>query len=136
MRVNYPSDTTGLASLAMIRDFRSTQQPGADYSELLARPSGSGADNDAAAFTIAIGSRIYHNLNDFTTGRGRTLMTQIIGSRRKLESALEDLRRMRARYGRGDKGLAQQIIHAEAEAASLRQEIRRLTDELAMTESN
>ena len=136
MRVNYPADTAGLASLAMIRDFSATQQPGADYSNLLARPSGSEADNDAAAFTIAIGSKIYHNLNDFRTGRGRTLMTQIIGSRRKLESTLEDLRRMRARYGRGDKGLAQQIMHAEAEAAALRQEIRRLTDELAITENN
>ena len=124
----------------MIRDFSATQQPGADYSNLLARPSGSEADNDAAAFTIAIGSKIYHNLNDFRTGRGRTLMTQIIGSRRKLESTLEDLRRMRARYGRGDKGLAQQSrqaeLPAEAEAAALRQEIRRLTDELAITENN
>lgn len=136
MRINYPADTAGLASLALIRDFRATQQPGADYSDLLNRPADNGADGTAAAFTIAIGPKVYHNLNDFRTGRGRTLMPQIIGSRRRLDKTLGDLEVMRARYGRGDKGLAQQIIHAEAEAASLRQEIRRLTDELAMSENN
>ena len=72
MRVNYPADTAGLARLAIISDFRATQQPGADYSGLLARASDNGDSGRSTAFTIAIGSKIYHDLNDFRTSRGRT----------------------------------------------------------------
>ncbi|MDE5723487.1 MAG: hypothetical protein K2H99_04795, partial [Paramuribaculum sp.] len=134
MRVNYPADTAGLAGLAIISDFRATQQPGADYSDLLSRAADKGESDSSTAFTIAIGSKIYHDLNDFRTSRGRTLMTQIIGTRHKLDRTLTDLKAMRRRYAAGEKSLSQQILDGEATAGSLRREIKRLTDELASAE--
>lgn len=135
MRVNYPADTAGLARLAIISDFRATQQPGADYSGLLARASDNGGSGSStAAFTIAIGSKIYHDLNDFRTSRGRTLMTQIIGTRHKLDRTLTDLEALRRRYAAGEKTLSRQILDSEATAGSLRREIRHLTDQLAEAE--
>lgn len=134
MRVNYPADTAGLARLAIISDFRATQQPGADYSGLLARASDNGDSGRSTAFTIAIGSKIYHDLNDFRTSRGRTLMTQIIGTRHKLDRTLTDLEALRRRYAAGEKTLSRQILDSEATAGSLRREIRHLTDQLAEAE--
>ena len=126
-RVNYPSDTPALSSLARLTDIASTRRPEMDAKAYLAKHIPAQSDGSASAntrtdngFALDMGDGLlYTSLGDFRHEDARSAMLEYLGVRaeiRRLDSTLEDLRsRLRA----GDNSAGVSIRDGEARMQEL-----------------
>lgn len=135
MRVNYPSDTPDLIDKALARNYKSTMDPSADYSEKLRLPQSS-ADASAPSFSFAMpGHKIYHSLNDFKSRTARSAMTHYLSTEIEYRKACENLAQLRASYASGNKSDAGRISMLEQSLPGMRAELARLRNEIVRAEN-
>lgn len=141
MRRNASPDDPNLAALAKLSDISLTRNPDTDYKELLASrlPAENAAQGNKSAprFALDMGNgKVYTSLADFRSERARSAMLEYLALSVSLRRHLSAEEAMRAKYGAGDKSLAEAIIKSEnetdamrARAASLKNSVIRLENQ-------
>lgn len=135
MRVNYPVDTPGLASLALLR---SVELDAARRAELMARLDGMmdqtvGKETSKFEFALPDGS-IATKMADFRSRDARELMVDYLREVKALDDLRGQLAGMRREYGGGKRSLAGRINSAESEADTAVMSLCRLRDDIVRSE--
>ena len=139
MRVNYPADTPDLSSLAMLRsiaDMRENEPTAKERLKILEDKRIMRRETvSEVPFTLALpDGRVLTSLNDFRNPTARLLMTRRMGEQRAFDEAESQLEKMRTRYGKGEKALADEIIAKEAALEQQRKALNELTNEIVAAE--
>ncbi len=126
LRINYPVDHEDLASRALITSYRDTWEPGADYSQLLAKVDnlGNGSDEKSVDFSFPLpGGRIYHSVDDFKSASARKLMTDYLNFASSIEAKTRRLAMLRRAYASGDTSYGEEILALEKELPNMKAEL-------------
>lgn len=138
LRRNYDPDDENLADLALLRDWRQTQDPEADYSELIATvqaidPS---VRKRPAEFHLPMdGGVIYEHFDDFNSNGAATLMKKYLSQKTKLEKLEDQLENMRRSYHDSPtESVARQIRQLETQVEKDRKDVKRQLSEVYRSE--
>lgn len=138
LRRNYDPDNENLADLALLRDWRQTQDPEADYSELIATvqaidPS---VRKRPAEFHLPMdGGVIYEHFDDFNSNGAATLMKKYLSQKNKLEKLEDQLENMRRSYHDSPtESVARQIRQLETQVEKDRKDVKRQLSEVYRSE--
>lgn len=138
LRRNYDPDDENLADLALLRDWRQTQDPEADYSELIATvqaidPS---VRKRPAEFHLPMdGGVIYEHFDDFNSNGAATLMKKYLSQKNKLEKLEDQLENMRRSYHDSPtESVARQIRQLETQVEKDRKDVKRQLSEVYRSE--
>lgn len=138
LRRNYDPDDENLADLALLRDWRQTQDPEADYSELIATvqaidPS---VRKRPAEFHLPMdGGVIYEHFDDFNSNGAATLMKKYLSQKTKLEKLEDQLENMRRSYHDSPtESVARQIRQLETQVEKDRKDAKRQLSEVYRSE--
>ena len=122
VRVNYPTDTPDLASLARISSIKLTQEDGADYRALRRRIASIKQTapkvkrDKGPEFTLALpDGRVITRYSDFTSARAREAMKEYLEAEAAYKANLEQLAALRLKYGQGDRSVSGEILRLESE---------------------
>lgn len=128
-RVNYPTDTPGLASLARLTSIAATQRADADYTalrEAINRPFNE-THPATTDFEISLtDGTIIHRFDELPDQDSRYAMENYLDKEAELEALTADLERLRTNYGNGDTSTGADILKAEQQLPQLRSEVKRL----------
>ncbi|MDE7414223.1 MAG: hypothetical protein K2N05_10630 [Muribaculaceae bacterium] len=140
-RRNYDSEEeeTDIRDLALIKDFKATQDPDTDYSEIL-----------EAIRTIPVekrkhadfhfprkGGNEYTTLDDFQTTEGRRAMKRYLQSKEVLDLRLNELSELRRQYaGNPSSELKQRIRELEQSTEKGREDVKKMRNEVYHAEGN
>ncbi len=138
LRRNYDPDDENLADLALLRDWRQTQDLEADYSELIATvqaidPS---VRKRPAEFHLPMdGGVIYEHFDDFNSNGAATLMKKYLSQKNKLEKLEDQLENMRRSYHDSPtESVARQIRQLETQVEKDRKDVKRQLSEVYRSE--
>lgn len=138
LRRNYDPDDENLADLVLLRDWRQTQDPEADYSELIATvqaidPS---VRKRPAEFHLPMdGGVIYEHFDDFNSNGAATLMKKYLSQKTKLEKLEDQLENMRRSYHDSPtESVARQIRQLETQVEKDRKDVKRQLSEVYRSE--
>lgn len=138
LRRNYDPDDENLADLALLRDWRQTQDPEANYSELIATvqaidPS---VRKRPAEFHLPMdGGVIYEHFDDFNSNGAATLMKKYLSQKNKLEKLEDQLENMRRSYHDSPtESVARQIRQLETQIEKDRKDVKRQLSEVYRSE--
>ena len=137
LRKNYPVDAPGLAAKAMITDYRSTWEDGADYSDMLAKieETGSTKTKKGADFYFAMpGGVIYTSWNDFKSPQARNAMDTYLDAKEDIKAVEEELAFLRMQYRDGDRSVSSDIIPLERKLEQMRTNLKKLSNEVILAE--
>lgn len=143
-RKNVPTDDANLLQLARLSDISLTQQPDADYSQLLANIAANenatrgNAGASARVFNLPIGGndRVYHYLSDFQSDEARSAMARAIDCQLRCQNLARRLDALRRNYAGGRSDLSADIVDAERELDAARRELRTLKNSAIRLELN
>ncbi|MDE6027079.1 MAG: hypothetical protein K2G23_03315 [Muribaculaceae bacterium] len=139
-RTNYdPDEEEDIAELALISDFRSTQDPDEDYNELLSAIKSIGTQKRKRAdfhFPMS-GGRVYTTFDDFQTSGGRTAMKRYLDVEKHLNASLNELSGLRHSYHKNPSpSLKQKIRDLESQTEKERDNLKTLRNEVYRAEGN
>lgn len=140
MRINYPSDTPGLADLAKVSSIALTQPADADYSTLKAeiaaiRPTVNRSKDREFAFSLPDG-RVITELSQFASVAARKAMERLLDARALDQATVRQLADLRERYGKGDHSLSFRILDLEEKIEKNRDELLKLSNDVVTIEMN
>lgn len=138
LRRNYDPDDENLADLALLRDWRQTQDPEADYSELIATVQAIDPSirKRPAEFHLPMdGGVIYEHFDDFNSNGAATLMKKYLSQKTKLEKLEDQLENMRRSYHDSPtESVARQIRQLETQVEKDRKDVKRQLSEVYRSE--
>lgn len=137
LRINYPVDTPGLAGFAMLDNYRSTWDEGADFTDLNRRIDNMrlSGRNSAPDFHFALpDGSVRTSVDAFHSAQARVLMAEYLAEQDNLAKTRSRLAAMRERYRQGDTTFAQDILAMEEEVKRLRKHIAELRDAVVLAE--
>ena len=138
-RVNVDAGSEFLTSLARMGDISLTRPEGYDVEAARARIGRTGGEASGApvadAFEIAVGSRIYRSLDDFSNRGARSAMARAINARAAIASARERLDGLRERYRSGDRSVEVTILNLEQQLEDQREMYREAVNEAIARET-
>lgn len=138
LRRNYDPDDENLADLALLRDWRQTQDPEADYSELIATVQAIDPSirKRPAEFHLPMdGGVIYEHFDDFNSNGAATLMKKYLSQKTKLEKLEDQLENMRRSYHDSPtESVARQIRQLETQVEKDRKDAKRQLSEVYRSE--
>lgn len=140
-RTNYDPDEEeeDIADLALISDFKATQDPDEDYSAILAAVKEISADKKKRVDFIfpMSGGKVFTTLEDFQTSGGRAAMKRYIEMEKHLNAALQELSDLRHKYHAShSSSLKQKIRELEAQTEKERENLKTLKNEVYRAEGN
>ncbi len=106
VRENYNPDSVDIATMAAIRNIRSTWASGQDYADVLARIKSIDRDTGSSAttFNFCVSKGVtYTSLSDAKTTEGRSYLEQYLSEQSKQRDAMSKLKALRARYADADE---------------------------------
>lgn len=135
-RQNYPDDTPGLASLALVENLRDTWTDGENYEGYLARlAKETKSASKEVEFTFSLpGGRVCHSLDDFRSSAAREAMEDYLQAQAEMNTTQNELATLRARYAKGDRSVKSQILKMEDRLKQQREEAKRRANEVAINE--
>lgn len=138
-RVNYDPDDETLADKARISSIAATQTPeSAKLRNRIAAIEEGGKQRvrQTKSFELAVGNgKVYTSLDDFQNRQARVEMAKLIGEQEKLEAQQQRLDDLRERYRKGDKGLTDDILDAEAAVDFMRESVRDMRNKVVRLET-
>lgn len=140
-RRNYDEDEEerDIADLALITDFKATQNNETDYSSLIKEiKSISTAKKKNNLFSLPLsGGRVYTSFNDFRTAGGKEAMRNYLVAKKDYEMALKDLSRMRKEYHSNPSSeLKSRIRLIETQLEKENKNLKNLLNEVYKEEGN
>ena len=141
-RVNYSPDDPDIAARARVDAIAPTQTPGVDYAGKLAAAreaasaSREAADSPGAAFEIAMGNgTVYTSLSQFRNRQARQAMEQWLERDKELRRLEAQLSALRAAYAKGNRANAKEILSIERRIPALRENLRRIANQVIRLET-
>ena len=140
MRRNASPDDPNLAALAKLSDISLTRKPDTDYKALLEKrlpaENASSANKSKPRFALDMGNgKVYTALSDFRSERARSAMLEYLAASVALRRHLEQEDALRAKYGSGDRSVADAIVRSEAETSAMRTRIASLRNSVVRLEN-
>ncbi len=140
MRRNASPDDPNLAALAKLSDISLTRKPDTDYKALLEKrlpaENASSANKSKPRFALDMGNgKVYTALSDFRSERARSAMLEYLAASVALRRHLEQEDALRAKYGSGDRSVADAIVRSEAETSAMRTRIASLRNSVIRLEN-
>lgn len=140
-RTNYDPDEEeyDIADLALITDFKATQDPDEDYSELLETIKNiSSVKRKRIDFNFPMsGGRVYTTLDDFRTSGGKGAMKRFLEAERNLNSSEDQLSALRHQYhDNPSSSLKDRIRALEREVEKERENLKSLKNDVYHEEGN
>lgn len=121
LRRNVDPENPELISRARLNSIRDTWNPGTDRRAIIDRIVAIRSEQNSRTkqFEISIPGRgVYTNYSDFRTPQAREAMHKYMDNLAKVNSAHEQLAKMREAYGRGDRSSAETILKAEQQLSA------------------
>lgn len=139
LRINYPVDEPGLADRALARNFRSTWDDGADYTQLIrAVKSISGnarRGEESPGLRLAIPGRgIITDPSQLRSAEARRLAADYMKLTAELSTTLRRLAALRTSYSRGQTAVGSDILEAESNVESLRARVKSASNAVVSAE--
>lgn len=140
LRKNYDVDTDDLAGLALLTSISRTQQPDADYTDVMraiarTKEKTSGARQNEMRLGLPDG-RVITSPSQLHSPAARSLAQRYASTARELEQCVAELEKMRREYTSGSSTIAPSIRQKESQETQLRQSLRRLAADISQTECN
>lgn len=134
LRKNYSPDDEFVVEAARISDFKSTQNPDIDYSDIIAtiRDIDPAAKVKKADFYFPVKSgKIFTSLDDFKSPAARTMMKKYLDASKQYESDLQTLSSLRKKYHlAASESLKRQILDLEKKTERQREDIKKIKSEV------
>ena len=140
-RTNYDPDEeeSDIADLALISDFRATQNPEEDYTELLETVRNISTERKKKVdfqFPLS-GGRLYTTLDDFQTAGGKRAMRIYLDAEKNLKKSADELSRLRHEYhDNPTASIKDKIRSLEAEVEKERDNLKILKNDIYRAEGN
>lgn len=141
LRDNYPVDgTPDLTDRARISSIAKTRRPGEDYSKYLqairniAAEAGQQSSDGHIMFALPDG-RVITRIADFTQPEAAELMREYLSAYDEFADRNTRLLSLRQKYGQGETSLADEILSEETELEQLRNDLKRLANEVVSAET-
>lgn len=140
-RVNYDPDEeeTDIEQLALISDYKSTQNSDEDYSELLDAVKNISVEKKKRVdFTFPMsGGRVYTTLEDFTTAGGRAAMRRYLEAEKQFKASSAELANLRRQYADSPTSTIKDKIRTlEIENEQERENLKMVRNEVYREEGN
>lgn len=129
LRRNYPPDMVGLGAKARIDDWRSTQEPGVDYSKYAVLPEAGQDNNSGREFELALpDGRVLTRYDQLPAGAARELMRDRVDAVKQLQTDRRRLEVLRRNWQRGAdenqiRSLEQELLHTRTRIKELGNQI-------------
>lgn len=134
LRKNYDPDDERIVEAARIDSFKNTQDPDADYSDILATIAAIDPDKKAkkADFHFPMpGGKIFTTFDDFSSETAKSMMKKYLAASSRLESDLADLTSMRKQYHSSrSESLKRQILELEKKTEKERAELKKIKSDV------
>ncbi len=134
MRSNYPADTPGLISLALLQSIAATHKPGVDYSKIIEkahtkRHSDTAAIGPDFRFSLPDG-RIITSIDQLPTENARYALEDYLDKIDLLNELINDLDelRLQIKNGTSTPDIENAILRGEAREQQMRNELLRLSN--------
>ncbi len=138
MRENYEPAHENITDFARLTDFKSTQDPEEDLSEILYTIANIQTDTKPKHIDFHFpmrGGKDYTELSDFRSPSAREAMKKYLSAKKTFETMEEDLRNLRKEYHKKESAsLRERIIILEDNVAKRRQELTNLRNEVYKAE--
>ena len=140
-RVNYDPDEeeADIEQLALISDYKSTQNPDENYSELLDAVKNISVEKKKRVdFTFPMsGGRVYTTLEDFTTAGGRSAMRRYLEAEKQFKASSAELANFRRQYDDSPTSTIKDKIRTlEIENEQERENLKMVRNEVYREEGN
>lgn len=138
LRKNYDPDDEDLADRALLVDWQSTQDPDADYAELLETIDAIDPTKEAKPVLFHLpmdGGVVYTDYSDFRNKAAANMMRKYLVQKQTLDKDLDTLDRMRREYyDSPSDSLADDIAAYESTVAKQRREVHRALSDIYKAE--
>ena len=138
LRKNYDPDDEDLADRALLIDWQSTQDPDADYAELLETIDAIDPNKEAKPVLFHLpmdGGVVYTDYSDFRNKAAANMMRKYLVQKQTLDKDLDTLDRMRREYyDSPSDSLADDISAYESTVAKQRREVHRALSDIYKAE--
>lgn len=137
LRVNFPPDTEGLASYALLKTRYKSDRPESDIRERMQRLTRvrRPAEGKTPKFEFALpDGRIITAIAQLHAPEARRLMASYLTKKREVESLRAELEKMRAAYAAGNRSLADTILDNEKSLEDETRLLRELANDVVRAE--
>lgn len=140
-RTNYDPDEDGtdIRDLALIADYRLTQDPEEDYTQLIETVKNIKRDKKKRGdFHFPMkGGKVYTSLDDFQTSGGRSMMKRFLEAEKGLDEDLKELSQLRHRYSDSPSdSLKERILSLEKQVEEERETLKSIRNDVYRAEGN